>query len=75
MQTASTPAQTPAQASSVRVDTSPRRAESDTIVPVTTRCAWCRGWMNAPQRPDRMPISHGICPGCRDHGSRHAAQP
>ncbi len=67
----------------VRVATAPPRAAHDTIVPVAIRCAWCSGWMSAPSRPAELPVSHGLCPGCREHlcgasahsrGRRDAAQ-
>jgi hypothetical protein len=31
------------------------------------RCAWCCGWMSAPTWPAHLQVSHGLCPGCRDH--------
>ena len=61
--------------SRVRVESPPQRAAADTFVPVAIRCAWCRGWMSAPTWPDRLPVSHGICPGCRDHVGCPPAQP
>jgi len=48
-------------------------AADEPFEPVAIRCAWCHGWMAAPTWPERLPVSHGLCPPCRDHLSQLAA--